>query len=178
MRRFLLILFLFASVLSAQELRYGILNQKAPSWGVTDWYQLPGGKKSLDIADFKGKVIYLYCFQSWCPGCHKYGFPILKQVIDKFKDDPEVAIVAVQTTFEGYRYNGFQQAKQTAKKYGLKIPVGQSGTREKDSELMTNYRTGGTPWVIIIDKQGMVRYNNYHIHLTLAVHFIEQLKKA
>lgn len=178
MRRMMLLLFLLASTLGAQDVRYGILNKKAPSWGVQDWYQLPDGKKSLDITDFKGKVVYLYCFQSWCPGCHKYGFPTLKDVIDKFKDDSNVAIVAVQTTFEGYGYNGFEQAKQTAKQYRLDIPVGQSGTRKERSELMKKYQTGGTPWVIIIDKQGIVRYNNYHIHPTTAVHLIEELKKA
>lgn len=166
-----------STLTSAQEIRYGILNQNAPSWGVTDWYQLPEGKKNLDISDFKDQVIYLYCFQAWCPGCHKYGFPTLNYVIHQFQDDSHVEIVAVQTSFEGFSYNGFKQAKTTAQKYGLKIPVGQSGSRKKSSKLMINYRTGGTPWVIIIDKQGIVRYNDFHIHPNKAVHIIDQLKQ-
>ena len=31
----------------------GILGQKAPSWGVTEWKNLPEGKKQLDLEDFK-----------------------------------------------------------------------------------------------------------------------------
>ena len=49
----------------AQGQTPGILGTTAPRWGVTDWFNLPDGSKSLDIGDFKGKVLYLYCFQSW-----------------------------------------------------------------------------------------------------------------
>ena len=38
--------------------RPGILYQPAPSWGVSEWFQLPAGKATLDVDDFKGKVIY------------------------------------------------------------------------------------------------------------------------
>ncbi|PON17524.1 hypothetical protein C2W62_12725 [Candidatus Entotheonella serta] len=50
---------------AAQERTLGILNQKAPAWGVLQWFQLPEDKTRLDIGDFTGKVVYLYCFQSW-----------------------------------------------------------------------------------------------------------------
>ncbi|NIR52253.1 hypothetical protein GWO43_27040 [candidate division KSB1 bacterium] len=63
----------------------GILKQEAPSWEVEKWFNLPEKKGRLDVTDFKGRVVYLYCFQSWCPGCHKYGFPTLKQVIKKVR---------------------------------------------------------------------------------------------
>jgi len=156
----------------------GILNQKAPSWEVKEWMQLPDGKKSLDVVDMSGKVIYLYCFQSWCPGCHAYGFPTLQKVIERYEDDPDVAIVAVQTTFEGFSSNGVRQAKDVARKYDLDIPIGQSGTRRERSKLMRNYRTGGTPWTIIIDREGVVRYNNFHIDPAAAIRLIADLKKS
>jgi len=154
----------------------GILNQKAPSWEISSWFQLPEDRKSLDVADFKDKVIYLYCFQSWCPGCHTYGFPTLKEIIKQYKNDKDVAIVAVQTTFEGFSSNGIEQAKEVAKRYKLNIPIGQSGTRSHRSKLMANYRTGGTPWTIIIDKQGVVSYNDFHVDPSYAIKMIDQLK--
>ena len=154
----------------------GILNQKAPAWQVSEWFQLPLYKKSLDRKDFQGKVVYLYCFQSWCPGCHSHGFPTLQEVIKKYKDDSDVAIVAVQTTFEGFSYNSFRQAKEIAKKYYLDIPIGQSGRKGEYSKLMINYRTGGTPWTIIIDKEGIVRYNDFHIDSKVAIKLIADLK--
>lgn len=50
---------------AAQERTLGILNQKAPPLGVSEWFHLPEGKTAWDIGDVKGKVVYLYCFQSW-----------------------------------------------------------------------------------------------------------------
>ncbi len=48
----------------------GILGKAAPEFSVSKWINLPEGKKSFGIADTKGKITYLYFFQSWCPGCH------------------------------------------------------------------------------------------------------------
>ncbi len=179
MSKYIFILLLISFLVQSKPLlpqTYGILNEKAPKWEINQWYQLPEGKKRLELSDFKGKVIYLFCFQAWCPGCHKYGFPTLKYVMNQFKNDSEVVFIAIQTTFEGFKYNGFEQAKQVAKQYNLNIPIGQSGSKNERSKFMVKYRTGGTPWVIIIDKQGIVRYNNFHIHPKKAVRLIRLLK--
>ena len=63
----LLATFMFGLITSAtaQQRTLGILNQKAPPLGVSEWFFLPEGKTTFDIADVKGKVVYLYCFQSW-----------------------------------------------------------------------------------------------------------------
>jgi len=131
----------------------------------------------LDLKDFKGKVVYLYCFQSWCPGCHKYGFPTLKKAINNFKGEKDVSFVAVQTVFEGASVNTPARAWSTAKKYDLKIPVGHSGDEKTSPPLMRNYRTGGTPWTIIIGRNGKVRYNDFHIEPAAAIKLIEGLLK-
>lgn len=55
----------FMTTAVAEQKTLGILNQAAPRWGVSQWFQLPEDKTHLDIGDFKGKVVYLYCFQSW-----------------------------------------------------------------------------------------------------------------
>ena len=146
--------------LDATERRLGILNQPAPDWGVGQWFQLPEGKKSLDVIDFKGKVLYLYCFQNWCPGCHSHGFPLLKKLTKHYQGSDSVAFVAIQTTFEGFFTNTFEGAQKIAHRYGLKIPVGQSGSDKQHSRLMRDYRTGRTPWSIVIDKKGIVRFND------------------
>lgn len=154
----------------------GIKGSPAPSLGVTEWFNLPHGEKSFDISNFGGKVIYLYCFQAWCPGCHKYGFPTLQQVQERYKDDPNVGIMAVQTVFEGFSSNTLQRGKEISKQYKLDIPFGQSGTPSERSTVMSRYRTGGTPWTIIIDKNGVVQYNDFHISPEKAFGLIDELK--
>ncbi len=155
----------------------GIVGKSAPSWGVREWINLPDKKTTLDIAEFKGKVVYLFCFQSWCPGCHSSGFPTLRTMIDRFQDADDVAFVAVQTVFEGFSTNTADRAWETAREYKLNIPVGHSGTDNRRSVLMQRYRTGGTPWVVIIDKQGIVRYNAFRITPGRAQKMIDELRQ-
>ena len=163
---------------SAQQRSAGILNDPAPSWSLEEWINLPSGKSTLDIDDFRGKVLYLYCFQSWCPGCHRHGFPTLQKVIARFKDDRDVAFVAIQTVFEGFSSNTFDHAKKVAKRYALDIPVGQSGEQGRRSKLMGRYRTGGTPWTVIIDRDGVVRFNDFHIDVEQAAQLIDNLRRT
>jgi thiol-disulfide isomerase/thioredoxin len=155
--------------------RLGIRDQRAPSLQIDHWYNLPRGKTSIDVTDYRGKVVYLYCFQSWCPGCHRYGFPTLTKLIDHYTGNDDVAFIAVQTTFEGYGTNTPERAKQTADRYGLSIPVGQSGTAQQPSAVMRRYRTGGTPWTVIFDREGTVRYNDFHIQPGNAVALVDRL---
>jgi thiol-disulfide isomerase/thioredoxin len=167
---------LLAIQLTAAESGYGILGQPAPPWKVTQWHQLPFSKKNIDISSYRGKVVYLYCFQSWCPGCHSHGFPTIQRLIKHYKKDKNVEFIAIQTTFEGFFINQFEKAKEVAKDYDLKIPFGQSGSRTKKSNIMSVYRTGGTPWTIIIDREGIVRYNDFHITPEEATKLIDSLK--
>lgn len=51
----------FSTVLS-QRLQAA---ESAPSWQGTQWINLPKDKSSLDVADLRGKVIYLSFFQKW-----------------------------------------------------------------------------------------------------------------
>ena len=155
----------------------GIVGQQAPKWETSKWIGLPEGKTSLDVDDIKGKVTYLYFFQSWCPGCHSRGFPTLKALEEKFRDQSDVQFVAIQTTFEGHRTNTPDKLEAMSKRYNLKIPFGQSKGDSGTPAIMRAYRTGGTPWVIIIDKQGKVVFNDYHVDANAAVAAIEQLRK-
>ena len=166
---------IFFSISNAQPPGRGILGKSAPAWTVDNWFNLLANTESIDLSDYRGKVVYLYCFQSWCPGCHKYGFPTLQKLIAAYKNNNNVEFVAVQTTFEGYHTNTFESAKRTAKQYELNIPIGHSGTAGVRSQLMRDYRTGGTPWTVIIDQSGIVRYNDFHIKVDQAADLIDKL---
>jgi len=155
----------------------GILGEQASSLGVKTWFNLPPGKDSVDIGDYNGKVVYLYGFQSWCPGCHKYGFPTLTKLIEHYKGNEDVAFIAVQTAFEGFSTNTPQSAKETANRYGLTIPIGHSGSSHERSTVMQRYRTGGTPWTVVVDREGIVRYNDFHIAPSDAAALIDRLLK-
>jgi thiol-disulfide isomerase/thioredoxin len=155
----------------------GIDGRPAKAWNVEHWINLPEGAVTLEPEAFAGKVIYLYCFQSWCPGCHSRGFPTLVELKRRFKGDDGVVFVAVQTAFEGHQTNTPESAKATAQRYGLSIPVGHTGSRDERPKLMATYRTGGTPWTIIIDRNGVVRFDDFHISPDRAEVLIKKLEK-
>jgi len=162
----------------AQTPKGGILGKKAPAITVDRWVSLPTGAKAPTPESLKGKVIYLYCFQSWCPGCHSSGFPTLQKVSTHFKDDKDVQCIAVQTVFEGFSSNTPQKALKMAKDYKLTgIPVGHSGTQTNRSAIMSGFKTRGTPWTIIIGKDGIVKYNSFHIKPDAAIIMIDKLKR-
>ncbi len=98
-------------------------------------------------------------------------------MVERFKDAEDVAFVAVQTVFEGFSTNTADRAWETAREYKLTIPVGHSGKDNRRSVLMQRYRTGGTPWVVIIDKHGVVRFNAFRITPDRAQKMIDELRQ-
>lgn len=164
----------FAPSLASQE--PGIVGRSAPAWTVDAWHNLPAGQASLDIDELRGKVIYLFCFQSWCPGCHSHGFPTLQAVHERFGVRDDVAFVAVQTVFEGFASNTVHDGRRTMEELGLTIPWAQAEGKDHASPaLMRAYRTGGTPWTVIIDPSGVVRWNGFGIRPEDAIAVVEKL---
>ncbi|MBT8221007.1 MAG: redoxin family protein [Bacteroidia bacterium] len=151
---------LYSSALFAQY--GGIEGEEAPEWDIEAWLDGSGELGSYKLSDFAGKKIVVFCFQSWCPGCHKSGFPTMKYLNKRFGDQENVEFVAIQTVFEGADVNNFKKLKKMQKKYKLNIPFGHDiGT--ESSHIVERYRTGGTPWFIVINESGKVVYNHYEL---------------
>lgn len=151
---------------AAHAREFGILDHVAPELEVDYWLDRDGKPTNFTIGASRGKWIFLECFQNWCPGCHQHGFPTLKKVADAFDGDDRVAVAAIQTVFEGFGSNTREAVRELQLRYELPIPMGHDpGSPDGESlpRTMLSYRTGGTPWVIIIEPGGTVAYNDYHI---------------
>lgn len=157
----------------------GIKGQSAPEWNIDSWYDLDGNRMDdVKLSDQRDKVIFLLCFQSWCPGCHSTGFPTLTQVIDAYRDNDRVQFYAIQTVFEGHSTNTAEKIAEVRTKYGLEIPIGHDAGNDENgnrSTILKEYKTGGTPWIIVIDRQGTVAYNNYRLAPEKAIELIKRL---
>lgn len=162
---------------AAQRARYGIRGQQAPPLRVEWWIDAEGRAMSGPPSDLDGKWVFLKCFQSWCPGCHKHGFPTLKRVSDAFADETRFKALAVQTVFEGFDVNTRDKVHEIQQRYDLRIPIGHdAGNPDGDRMPRTvrEYRTGGTPWIIIVDPSGIVVYNHWFLD---ADSFIARLRE-
>ncbi len=168
----------FTTALIAQPMgSYGIKGEQAPSFEVAKWIDGNGKSTEIELSDYKGKVVYILNFQSWCPGCHSLGFPMLKYLKKKYERNDDVIFLSIQTVFEGQKINDFSKLRKTQKKYKLAIPFGHddgSNTGNKYSNVLDNYKTGGTPWHIIIDRTGKVVFNDFEIEASDAVRIIKK----
>lgn len=153
---------------------YGIVGQSAPEFRVDEWIANVDG--SLHIADIAEPVIYLYNFQSWCPGCHSHGFPTLTAVRDALRaagKESQVKFVAVQTVFEGHDTNTSHAALASVERHGLSdIALGHDSGRQPT--IMADYRTGGTPWTVIIGSDRTVLADGFQLDADEALRVIAQ----
>jgi hypothetical protein len=76
----------------------------------------------------------------------------------------------VQTVFEGFGSNSEDKLRKNQLKYDLKIPMAHApGNPQTHSipEIMRKYRSGGTPWTVIIDP--------FHLDANLAAELIKDM---
>ena len=153
---------------------YGIMGQLAPELQVDYWIDKNGEPADFKLADHDNKWIFLKCFQSWCPGCHSHGFPALKKISDALADSPDIAFAGVQTVFEGHATNTVDKVREIQLQYDLQIPMGHDpGLDHEHPRTMSDYRTGGTPWMILIDPDRRVIFNDYGIDVEKAIAFLK-----
>ena len=152
---------------------YGIKGQIAPELHVDYWIDENGDPATFKLADHEGKWVFLKCFQSWCPGCHSHGFPALKQISDALADNPKIVFAGIQTVFEGHYTNTVDKVREIQLQYDLRMPMGHDPGPENGSpKTMVNYRTGGTPWMILINPDREVIFNDFGINAEKAIDFL------
>lgn len=144
-----------------------IAGQLAPELEVPYWIDANGMQRPpVTLKEFGERHRLLFFYQHWCPGCHSRGFPTLQALV-KDPRSQSVAYAAVQTVFEGSSVNTPDTLHLDQRRYDLKIPFG----HEDRSSLglhpttMENYRTGGTPWFVAIDPDGVVLQDGFEIDI-------------
>jgi peroxiredoxin len=102
---------------------------------------------SVNLSDFRGKVVMVHFWATWCPPCVE-ELPLLdklyRTVVDK---DFQLLAVSVD---EG----GAPAVAAFLKKNGLKLPV----LLDPDRTIAGLYGTYKFPETYIVDRQGVVRY--------------------
>ena len=155
----------------------GIEGQPAPEIDIDYWIDADGEPGHFSVQESRGKWVFLKCFQDWCPGCHSSGFPTLQAFAKEFNDHPKVAIAAIQTVFEGFTSNTVEDVRKLQLRYELPIVMGHDpGDAETHARPVTmqGYRTGGTPWLILINPEGNVVYNHFHVDRDKLIEYMKQ----
>lgn len=125
----------------------GIVNKKAPEFTLNG---LDG--KAVSLGDFKGRVVFLDFWASWCPPC-KQEMPELSRLHEKFKS-PDLAVVAVSV----------DKKKEHASSFMSTVP-GASGKiivlHDPEASVISKYMAQAMPTSFIIDKSGVIRFVHF-----------------
>lgn len=159
----------------AAPVKPAIQDELGPELRVTQWHNW-ASEQPPRIRQMKGQVICMLLFQTSCEFSKRYGIPQFKQIYDKYNDDPNVTILAIQTPFHQFEKNTHEKAVAYMDEQEVKFPIGQDGSETRRSHVFDAYRAPGTPWIVIMDKRGIVRFNDTDLPIENASKLIEELK--
>jgi peroxiredoxin len=101
--------------------------------------------KSVKLSDYKGKVVLLNIWATWCPPCVE-EMPSMERLYQNFKgQDFEILAVSIDTL-------GVEAVLPFMKKNKLNFPA----LINSDGKIQSLYQTTGVPESFIIDKNGII----------------------
>lgn len=129
---------------------------EAPALEVAQWFNTP---QALSLSDLRGKVVVLHAFQMLCPGCVQHGIPQAQRIHAQFDRD-DVEVIGLHTVFEHHDVMGPAALKVFIHENRLAFPI---GVDQPDGDggvprTMRKYAMRGTPTLILIDRQGALRF--------------------
>lgn len=106
---------------------------------------LADAQPSLDLAQYKGKVVYLDFWASWCGPCRQ-SFPWMNELLRKYAGDG-LEVVAVNV----------DENSRDAETFLKDVPARFHVIFDPKGQLAESYQVPGMPTSILIDQQGHVR---------------------
>lgn len=106
------------------------------------------GKKHA-FADFKGKLLVIDVWATWCSSCLK-KMPLFLQMAEKYRDNPEVAFVTLSID----RRSARSKWLAALEKHNMGSVLNLTTDMDATSPFEEAYLVSGAPRYIVIDKEG------------------------
>ncbi len=117
--------------------RPGLTGQVAPDFTVSD------GASTIHLADYRGKIVVLNFWASWCAPCVQE----MPALLELHHDRPDLAILAVSV----------DQSEAAYRRFLLQRHVDLITVRDPSESAAKLYHTEGWPETYIIDRKGVIR---------------------
>ncbi len=139
----------------------GLMNQSAPGFTLND---ING--RSVSLSDFKGKVVFIDFWASWCPPC-KVEFPELMKLMQRYSG-ADVALLAVNVDQKRSYTDDF------LKKFPG-IPLNFHLLLDSEAKVIKTYNASAMPTSFVLDKNGVIRYIHFGYRETDQKKWIEEI---
>lgn len=126
--------------------RAGLLDEKAPEFTLTGL-----GNRPVSLSQYKGKVVFLDFWASWCPPC-KEELPELNSFLKRYGSEDVVGI-AVNIDKNGSNATDFLSSLPALSPNLIVL-------LDPDSKVISSYKARAMPTSYIIDREGVIR----HVH--------------
>jgi thiol-disulfide isomerase/thioredoxin len=139
------------------KLRAQMLNKPMPAWSMSGM----NGKK-ISSKDLLGKTVIMDFWATWCVPC-KASFPGMKLAVEKYKNDPTVVFLFIDTQERGNQYQSevIKYIKENNYPFQVlfdnKLP-GNKTNSEVFDKVSKAFAISGIPQKLIIDKNGKLRF--------------------
>lgn len=139
-----------ARAYKSEQLQQNMLEKPAPAFSLKN---LKG--ESVSLESLKGKVVVIDFWATWCGPC-KASFPGMQDAQNKYKDNPNVVFLFVDTwervpTEQKTKIAGdFINSKQ----YPFNVLM------DMDDAVVGAYGVSGIPTKFIVDKSGLIRFKS------------------
>lgn len=85
--------------------------------------------------------------------------------------------LAIQTVLGDFEQNSLSRAEAIFDELDINVPIGQDTNDNKGSKTARSYNMPGTPWVVIIGPDSVVRFNSFHVRTQQAIDMIKVAKQ-
>jgi thiol-disulfide isomerase/thioredoxin len=121
------------------------INFRAPEFKIA----APDGSVLASSSESPGKIIVMDFWASWCRPC-QLEFPYIQRVYGKYKDNPDVELVAVNSGSG----DTMEKARAFMDDQSYTVPMAFD-----DGKLSDLFKIEALPTLIVIDKNGDIRFS-------------------
>ena len=118
----------------------------------------------LDLTAYRGKVVYVDFWASWCGPC-KQSFPWLSNLVREYASQ-NLVVIGVNV----------DKDRDRAERFLNETPANFPIVYDPKGELATAYKVAGMPSGVLIDRTGHVRFQHAGFSVKQKVLYEEQLE--